>query len=53
MPTYRACLVDVFDTVVTVDMPRYGAAVAGQAGIDPDRSRSPSVRGRCPRWRDA
>ena len=36
MPTYRACLVDVFDTVVTVDMPRYGAAVAGRAGIDPD-----------------
>jgi HAD superfamily hydrolase (TIGR01509 family) len=35
VPSYRACLVDVFDTVVTVDMPRYGALMAARAGIDP------------------
>ena len=36
MPTYRACLVDVFDTVVSIDMPRYNASLAEQAGIDAD-----------------
>ena len=35
MPTYRACLVDVFDTVISIDMPRYNASLADQAGIDP------------------
>ena len=36
VPTYRACLVDVFDTAVSIDMARYNAALAGHAGIDPD-----------------
>ena len=36
MPTYRACLVDVFDTVVSIDMPRYNASLADRAGIDPE-----------------
>ena len=36
MPTYRACLVDVFDTVVSIDMPRYNAALAERAGVEPD-----------------
>lgn len=35
MPTYNACLVDVFETAVSIDMARYNAALAGQAGIDP------------------
>ena len=36
MPTYRACLVDVFDTAISIDMARYNAALAGRAGVDPD-----------------
>ena len=36
MPTYRACLLDVFETAVSIDMASYNAALAGHAGIDPD-----------------
>ena len=36
MPTYRACLVDVFDTAVSIDMVAYNAALAELAGVDPD-----------------
>ena len=39
VPTYRACLVDVFDTVVSVDMPRYGASWPIGPGSTPARSR--------------
>jgi HAD superfamily hydrolase (TIGR01509 family) len=35
VPTYRACLVDVFDTAISIDMARYNAALAGRAGVDP------------------
>ena len=50
VPTNRACLVDVFETVVTSTRPR-GAAVAGQAGTT--RCERPPSAWRCPRWRDA
>jgi HAD superfamily hydrolase (TIGR01509 family) len=36
VPTYRACLVDVFDTAISIDLATYSAALAGQAGVDPD-----------------
>lgn len=36
MPTYRACLVDVFDTAVSIDLATYNAALAERAGVDPD-----------------
>ena len=36
MPTYRACLVDVYDTVVSIDLARYTAALAEYAGADPE-----------------
>ena len=35
VPTYRACLVDVFDTAISIDMPRYNAALAREATVDP------------------
>jgi HAD superfamily hydrolase (TIGR01509 family) len=34
VPTYRACLVDVYDTVVSIDLPRYGGLLAEQAGVE-------------------
>ena len=35
MTTYTACLVDVYDTALSVDMARYGDALAAGAGVDP------------------
>lgn len=35
MPPYAACLVDVFDTVLSVDSVRYNAALAERAGVEP------------------
>ena len=35
--TYRACLVDVFDTVLSVDFEQHNAGLARHAGVDPDR----------------
>jgi HAD superfamily hydrolase (TIGR01509 family) len=35
MTTRTACLVDVYDTVLSVDMARYGGALAAEAGVDP------------------
>jgi putative hydrolase of the HAD superfamily len=32
---YAACLVDVYDTALSVDMARYGDALAAGAGVDP------------------
>ena len=40
MTTYTACLVDVYDTALSVDLARYGEALAAGAGVDP-RQRSP------------
>jgi len=36
VPTYRACLVDVFDTAISIDQASYNAALAEQAAVDPD-----------------
>ena len=36
MPTYRAFLVDVFETAISIDMIRYNAALAERAGTDPE-----------------
>jgi HAD superfamily hydrolase (TIGR01509 family) len=36
VPTYRACLIDVFDTAISIDMSGYNAALAGLAAVDPD-----------------
>jgi HAD superfamily hydrolase (TIGR01509 family) len=36
VPTYRACLVDVFDTAVSIDLATHNAALAERAGVDPD-----------------
>lgn len=33
MPTYDACLIDVFETVLSVDHLRHGAALADRAGV--------------------
>ena len=33
--TYRACLVDVFDTVLSVDFAQHNAGLAVHAGVDP------------------
>ncbi|GAA3827011.1 HAD-IA family hydrolase [Nocardioides panacisoli] len=35
--TYRACLVDVFDTVLSVDFEQHNAGLARHAGVDPER----------------
>lgn len=35
MTTYTACLVDVYDTVLSVDMARYGGGLAALARVDP------------------
>jgi HAD superfamily hydrolase (TIGR01509 family) len=35
MTTYTACLIDVFETALSVDLPRWGAALAATAGVDP------------------
>ena len=47
VPTYRACLVDVFDTAISIDMPRYNAALAREAHGRPGRLRRrlPAVGG--------
>lgn len=34
MPPYSACLVDVFDTVLSLDFERYTTALAEHAGVD-------------------
>jgi HAD superfamily hydrolase (TIGR01509 family) len=36
VPTYAACLVDVFDTVVSIDFVRYTGVLAERAGVDPE-----------------
>ena len=36
VPTYRACLVDVFDTAISIDMAGYNTALAGLAAVDPE-----------------
>ncbi|HWJ82983.1 MAG TPA: HAD-IA family hydrolase [Nocardioides sp.] len=33
--TYRACLIDVFDTVLSVDFAQHNAGLANHAGVDP------------------
>lgn len=35
MPTYDACLIDVFETVLTVDQARHGQLLAQRAGVSP------------------
>jgi putative hydrolase of the HAD superfamily len=35
VPPYRACLVDLYDTVVSIDLVRYGGLLAEQAGVEP------------------
>jgi putative hydrolase of the HAD superfamily len=34
--TYRACLIDVFDTVLSVDFAEHNAGLAAHAGVDPE-----------------
>lgn len=34
--TYRACLIDVFDTVLSVDFEQHNAGLARHAGVDPE-----------------
>jgi HAD superfamily hydrolase (TIGR01509 family) len=36
MPTYRACLVDVYDTVLSVDIATYADRLARRAGVRPE-----------------
>jgi HAD superfamily hydrolase (TIGR01509 family) len=36
VPTYRACLVDVFDTVLSVDIATYAGRLARHAGVTPE-----------------
>lgn len=36
MGSYRACLVDVFDTVLSVDFARHNAGLAEHAGVEPE-----------------
>ena len=43
MGSYRACLVDVFDTVLSVDFAQHNAGLARHAGVDPDRFTSALV----------
>ncbi len=35
MTTYTACLVDVYETALSVDIPQWGVALAATAGVDP------------------
>lgn len=34
VPKYTACMVDVFDTVLSVDFPRHNASLAERAGVE-------------------
>lgn len=35
VPKYRACLVDVYDTVVSIDLARYSTELSAHAGVEP------------------
>ena len=52
MTTYTACLVDVYETALSVDLPEWGALLAATARVDP-RAFAMAVSRERTRWRTA